>query len=26
MGMGEPLANYDQTWAALRPLHDDLGI
>jgi 23S rRNA (adenine2503-C2)-methyltransferase len=26
MGMGEPLANYDHTWAAVRRLHDDLGI
>src|SRR5690606_25256791 len=26
MGMGEPLANYDATWAAVRRLHDDLGI
>jgi len=26
MGMGEPLANYDATWGALRRLHDDLGI
>jgi 23S rRNA (adenine2503-C2)-methyltransferase len=26
MGMGEPLANYDHTWAAVRRLHDDLGL
>ncbi len=26
MGMGEPLANYDRVWAALRRLHDDLGL
>src|SRR5918999_7372 len=26
MGMGEPLANYDATWAAMVRLHDDLGI
>src|SRR5204863_4963759 len=26
MGMGEPLANYDQTWAAVHRLHDDLGL
>jgi len=26
MGMGEPLANYDRVWAAVRRLHDDLGI
>ena len=26
MGMGEPLANYDRTWAAVRRLHDDLGL
>jgi 23S rRNA (adenine2503-C2)-methyltransferase len=26
MGMGEPLANYDQTLAALRRLHEELGI
>jgi 23S rRNA (adenine2503-C2)-methyltransferase len=26
MGMGEPLANYDTTWAAVHRLHDDLGI
>jgi 23S rRNA (adenine2503-C2)-methyltransferase len=26
MGMGEPLANYDQTVAAARRLHDDMGI
>ena len=26
MGMGEPLANYDNTWAAVHRLHDDLGI
>ena len=25
MGMGEPLANYDATWAAVERLHDDLG-
>ncbi|HEX6596260.1 MAG TPA: 23S rRNA (adenine(2503)-C(2))-methyltransferase RlmN [Acidimicrobiales bacterium] len=26
MGMGEPLANYDATWAAVARLHDDLGF
>ncbi|MDQ1489825.1 MAG: rRNA (adenine2503-C2)-methyltransferase, partial [Actinomycetota bacterium] len=26
MGMGEPLANYDATWAAVVRLHDDLGL
>ena len=26
MGMGEPLANYDATWAAVERLHGDLGI
>jgi 23S rRNA (adenine2503-C2)-methyltransferase len=26
MGMGEPLANYDATWSALRRIHDDLGL
>jgi len=26
MGMGEPLANYEATWAAVRRLHDDLGL
>jgi 23S rRNA (adenine2503-C2)-methyltransferase len=26
MGMGEPLANFDNTWGAIRRLHDDLGI
>ncbi len=26
MGMGEPLANVDATWGAVRRLHDDLGI
>jgi 23S rRNA (adenine2503-C2)-methyltransferase len=26
MGMGEPLANYDNTWAAVHRLHDDLGL
>ena len=26
MGMGEPLANYDATWAAVRRLHDDVGL
>ncbi|HEX2274285.1 MAG TPA: 23S rRNA (adenine(2503)-C(2))-methyltransferase RlmN [Acidimicrobiales bacterium] len=26
MGMGEPLANYGPTWAAVERLHDDLGI
>ena len=26
MGMGEPLANYDRVWAAVRRLHDDVGI
>jgi 23S rRNA (adenine2503-C2)-methyltransferase len=26
MGMGEPLANYNQTLRALRSLHDDMGL
>jgi 23S rRNA (adenine2503-C2)-methyltransferase len=26
MGMGEPLANYDATWRAVRRIHDDLGL
>jgi len=26
MGMGEPLANYDATWAAVERLHHDIGI
>ena len=26
MGMGEPLANYDRTWAAVQRIHDDLGL
>jgi 23S rRNA (adenine2503-C2)-methyltransferase len=26
MGMGEPFANYDATWAAIERLHDDVGI
>lgn len=26
MGMGEPFANYDRTWTAVRRLHDDLGV
>ena len=26
MGMGEPLANYDRTWAAVQRLHGDLGL
>jgi 23S rRNA (adenine2503-C2)-methyltransferase len=26
MGMGEPLANYENTWAAVHRLHDDLGL
>jgi 23S rRNA (adenine2503-C2)-methyltransferase len=26
MGMGEPLANYDATWAAVERIHDGLGI
>ncbi len=26
MGMGEPLANYDATWAAVERIHDDLGL
>jgi 23S rRNA (adenine2503-C2)-methyltransferase len=26
MGMGEPLANYDRTWAAVGRIHHDLGI
>ncbi len=25
-GMGEPLANYDRTWAAVERLHGDLGL
>jgi 23S rRNA (adenine2503-C2)-methyltransferase len=26
MGMGEPFANYDNTWAAIERLHDDAGL
>ena len=26
MGMGEPLANYESTWAAVERLHGDLGL
>ncbi len=26
MGMGEPMANYDATWAAIERLHGDLGL
>ena len=26
MGMGEPLANYDEVWRALRRLHTDVGL
>ncbi len=26
MGMGEPLANYDATWAAVERIHTDLGL
>jgi 23S rRNA (adenine2503-C2)-methyltransferase len=26
MGMGEPFANYDRTWAAVRRIHADLGL
>ena len=26
MGMGEPLANYDPTWAAVERLHGDVGL
>jgi 23S rRNA (adenine2503-C2)-methyltransferase len=26
MGMGEPMANYDRTWAAVERIHDHLGI
>lgn len=26
MGMGEPLANYDRVWAAIRRLHGDMGF
>jgi 23S rRNA (adenine2503-C2)-methyltransferase len=26
MGMGEPLANYDRTWAAVERLHGDFGL
>jgi 23S rRNA (adenine2503-C2)-methyltransferase len=26
MGMGEPLANYDNTWTAVERMHDDLGL
>ena len=26
MGMGEPLANYDRVWPAVRRLHEDLGL
>jgi 23S rRNA (adenine2503-C2)-methyltransferase len=26
MGMGEPLANYDEVWASVERLHDEVGI
>ncbi|HEX6393167.1 MAG TPA: 23S rRNA (adenine(2503)-C(2))-methyltransferase RlmN [Acidimicrobiales bacterium] len=26
MGMGEPMANYDNVWSAIRRIHDDLGL
>jgi 23S rRNA (adenine2503-C2)-methyltransferase len=26
MGMGEPLANYERTWGAVRRIHDGLGL
>jgi 23S rRNA (adenine2503-C2)-methyltransferase len=26
MGMGEPMANYDNVWAAVHRLHDDIGL
>jgi 23S rRNA (adenine2503-C2)-methyltransferase len=26
MGMGEPLANYDNSWQAVERIHDDLGV
>lgn len=26
MGMGEPMANYDRMWGAVRRLHDDIGL
>ena len=26
MGMGEPFANFDRTWAAVERIHDDLGL
>ena len=26
MGMGEPFANYDRTWASVHRIHDDLGL
>ena len=26
MGMGEPLANYDRVWSAVRRIHDELGL
>ena len=26
MGMGEPMANYDRVWAAIRRIHGDLGL
>ncbi|HEY2813161.1 MAG TPA: 23S rRNA (adenine(2503)-C(2))-methyltransferase RlmN [Acidimicrobiales bacterium] len=26
MGMGEPLANYDNTWTAVERIHDELGL
>ena len=26
MGMGEPMANYDHVWAAIRRIHDDIGL
>jgi 23S rRNA (adenine2503-C2)-methyltransferase len=26
MGMGEPFANYERTWAAVERIHDDIGL
>jgi 23S rRNA (adenine2503-C2)-methyltransferase len=26
MGMGEPMANYDRVWEALKRIHDDIGL
>jgi 23S rRNA (adenine2503-C2)-methyltransferase len=26
MGMGEPMANYERVWAAIRRIHDDIGL